>query len=56
MTPLAEVAWVLRGYVLDRATSASALPVLSFDRRFSASEGVERLQPGCRSCEGKPDP
>jgi predicted nucleic-acid-binding protein len=88
---LAEVAWVLRGYDLDRAirhqllerlvrtrgvvvdgidavidaldqfrqggdladqlilaraTSAGALPVLSFDRRFSAAEGVELLQPG----------
>ena len=88
---LAEVAWVLRGYELDRATrlqllerlvrtrgvvvddidavidalerfrrggdladqlilaratSAGALPVLSFDRRFSGSEGVEFLQPG----------
>ncbi|MCU0529907.1 MAG: type II toxin-antitoxin system VapC family toxin [Cyanobium sp. Prado107] len=88
---LAEVAWVLRGYELDRsirhgllerlvrtrgvvvddidavinalerfrqggdladqlilarATSAGALPVLSFDRRFSAPEGVELLQPG----------
>jgi predicted nucleic-acid-binding protein len=88
---LAEVAWVLRGYDLDRATrhqllerlvrtrgvvvddidavidaldqfrqggdladqlilaratSAGALPVLSFDRRFSASEGVALLQPG----------
>lgn len=85
---LAEVAWVLRGYALDRptryqllerlvrtrgvvvddidavidaleqfrqdgdladqlilarATSAGALPVLSFDRRFSASQGVELL-------------
>jgi predicted nucleic-acid-binding protein len=79
---LAEVAWVLRGYGLDRATRhqllerlvrtrgvvvedidalehfrqsgdladhlilarasrAGALPVLSFDRTFSASEGVE---------------
>jgi predicted nucleic-acid-binding protein len=88
---LAEVAWVLRGYDLERATryqllerlvrtrgvvvddidavidaleqfrlggdladqlilaraaSASALPVLSFDRRFAASEGVELLGPG----------
>jgi predicted nucleic acid-binding protein len=43
---LAEVAWVLRGYDLDRATSAGALPVLTFDRRFSASEGVALLQPG----------
>lgn len=88
---LAEVAWVLRGYDLDRATrhrllerlvrtrgvvvddidvvinaldqfrqggdladqlilaratSAGALPVLSFDQRFSASAGVELLSPG----------
>ena len=88
---LAEVAWVLRGYELDRATrhqllerlvrtrgvvvddidavidaldqfrqggdladqlilaratSAGALPVLTFDRRFSASEGVALLRPG----------
>jgi len=85
---LAEVAWVLRGYDLERATryqllerlvrtrgvvvddidavidaleqfslggdladllilarasSAAALPVLSFDRRFASSEGVELL-------------
>ena len=85
---LAEVAWVLRGYDLERSTrhrllerlvrtrgvvvddidavihalenfrdggdladqlilaraaAAHALPVLSFDRRFSASEGVELL-------------
>ncbi|MEX1317315.1 MAG: hypothetical protein AB1Z22_09350 [Synechococcaceae cyanobacterium] len=33
--------------ILARATSAGALLVLSFDRRFSASEGVELLQPGC---------
>lgn len=88
---LAEVAWVLRGYDLDRATryqllerlvrtrgvvvddidavidaleqfslggdladqlilarasSAAALPVLSFDRRFASSEGVELLSSG----------
>ena len=88
---LAEVAWVLRGYDLDRATryqllerlvrtrgvvvedidavidaleqfraggdladqlilaratAAGALPVLSFDRRFSASKGVELLSQG----------
>ena len=87
---LAEVAWVLRGYDLERATryqllerlvrtrgvvvddidavidaleqfrlggdladqlilaraaSNGALPVLSFDRRFSGSEGVELLRP-----------
>ena len=87
---LAEVAWVLRGYDLERATryqllerlvrtrgvvvddidavidaleqfrlggdladqlilaraaSSGALPVLSFDRRFAASEGVELLGP-----------
>jgi len=87
---LAEVAWVLRGYDLERATryqllerlvrtrgvvvddidavidaleqfrlggdladqlilaraaSNGALPVLSFDRRFAASEGVELLGP-----------
>lgn len=87
---LAEVAWVLRGYDLERATryqllerlvrtrgvvvddidavidaleqfrlggdladqlilaraaSTRALPVLSFDRRFAASEGVELLGP-----------
>jgi predicted nucleic-acid-binding protein len=87
---LAEVAWVLRGYDLERATryqllerlvrtrgvvvddidavidaleqfrlggdladqlilaraaSTGALPVLSFDRRFAASEGVELLGP-----------
>ena len=85
---LAEVAWVLRGYDLDRATrhrlleqlvrtrgvvvddidavidaldrfrqagdladqlilaratSAAALPVMTFDRRFSGSDGVELL-------------
>ena len=85
---LAEVAWVLRGYelergtryqllerlvrtrgvvvddidavidaleqfrlggdladqlILARATNTGALPVLSFDRRFAASEGVELL-------------
>ena len=85
---LAEVAWVLRGYDLDRqtrhgllerlvrtrgvvvddidavidalenfrrggdladqlilsrATAASALPVLTFDRRFSANDGTELL-------------
>ena len=88
---LAEVAWVLRGYALDRdirfqlverlvrtrgvvvddidavitaleqfrlggdladqlilarATSAGALPVLSFDKGFSQSQGVERLSTG----------
>ena len=88
---LAEVAWVLRGYDLDRstryqlleqlvrtrgvvvedidavidaleqflaggdladqlilarATAAGALPVLSFDQRFSASKGVELLSQG----------
>ena len=88
---LAEVAWVLRGYDLDRdirfqllerlvrtrgvvvddidgvitaleqfrlgedladqlilarATSAGALPVLSFDKGFSQSQGVERLSTG----------
>ena len=88
---LAEVAWVLRGYDLERATryqllerlvrtrgvvvddidavidaleqfrlggdladqlilaraaSTGALPVLSFDRRFAASEGVELLSTG----------
>jgi predicted nucleic-acid-binding protein len=88
---LAEVAWVLRGYDLERATryqllerlvrtrgvvvddidavidaleqfslggdladqlilarasSAAALPVLSFDRRFAASAGVELLRSG----------
>ena len=87
---LAEVAWVLRGYDLERATryqllerlvrtrgvvvddidavidaleqfrlggdladqlilaraaSSGALPVLSFDCRFAASEGVELLRP-----------
>jgi predicted nucleic-acid-binding protein len=87
---LAEVAWVLRGYDLERATryqllerlvrtrgvvvddidavidaleqfrlggdladqlilaraaSTGAMPVLSFDRRFAASEGVELLGP-----------
>jgi predicted nucleic-acid-binding protein len=88
---LAEVAWVLRGYDLERATryqllerlvrtrgvvvddidavidaleqfrlggdladqlilaraaATGALPVLSFDRRFSGCEGVELLGPG----------
>jgi predicted nucleic-acid-binding protein len=88
---LAEVAWVLRGYdlergtryqllerlvrtrgvvvddidavidaleqfslggdladqlILARASSAAALPVLSFDRRFASSEGVELLNSG----------
>ena len=88
---LAEVAWVLRGYdlerttsyqllerlvrtrgvvvddidavidaheqfslggdladqlILARASSAAALPVLSFDRRFAASAGVELLRSG----------
>ena len=88
---LAEVAWVLRGYDLERGTryqllerlvrtsgvvvddidavidaleqfslggdladqlilarssSAAALPVLSFDRRFAASAGVELLRSG----------
>jgi len=88
---LAEVAWVLRGYdlergtryqllerlvrtrgvvvddidavidaleqfslggdladqlILARASSAAALPVLSFDRRFASSEGVQLLNSG----------
>jgi predicted nucleic-acid-binding protein len=88
---LAEVAWVLRGYdlerttryqllerlvrtrgvvvddidavidaleqfrlrgdladqlILARAAATCALPVLSFDRRFAVSEGVELLSPG----------
>ena len=29
--------------ILARATNTGALPVLSFDRRFAASEGVELL-------------
>ena len=62
---LAELAWVLRGYDLDRqsryellerlvrtrgvvvilarAARIGALPVLSFDQRFSRCEGVELL-------------
>jgi predicted nucleic-acid-binding protein len=49
---LAEVAWVLRGYDLDRQSRyallerlvrIAALPVLSFDQRFSSCEGVELL-------------
>ena len=57
---LAEVAWVLRGYDLDRQSRyellerlvrtrgvvvarIGALPVLSFDQRFSRCEGVELL-------------
>jgi predicted nucleic-acid-binding protein len=32
--------------ILARATSASALPVLSFDRGFSLSQGVELLSTG----------
>ena len=32
--------------ILARATSAGALPVLSFDRRLAASEGVELLGTG----------
>jgi predicted nucleic-acid-binding protein len=31
---------------LARATNTGALPVLSFDRRFAASEAVELLRPG----------
>lgn len=31
--------------ILARAASTGALPVLSFDRRFAASEGVELLGP-----------
>jgi hypothetical protein len=30
--------------ILARASSLQALPVLTFDARFSASEGVEILQ------------
>ena len=30
--------------ILARATKTGALPVLSFDRRFAASDGVERLR------------
>ena len=32
--------------ILARATSAGALPVLSFDRRFSTFQGVELLRTG----------
>jgi predicted nucleic-acid-binding protein len=32
--------------ILARATSTGALPVLSFDRRFAGSEGVELLSSG----------
>jgi predicted nucleic-acid-binding protein len=32
--------------ILARATAAGALPVLSFDRRFSNSGGVELLSQG----------
>jgi predicted nucleic-acid-binding protein len=32
--------------ILARATAAGALPMLSFDRRFSASNGVELLSQG----------
>ncbi|MFM7453652.1 MAG: hypothetical protein ACKO1V_06765 [Cyanobium sp.] len=31
--------------ILARATATCSLPVLSFDRRFAASEGVELLRP-----------
>ena len=30
--------------ILARATNTGALPVLSFDRRFAASDGVELLR------------
>ena len=32
--------------ILARASSAAALPVLSFDRRFASSEGVQLLNSG----------
>ena len=32
--------------ILARATNTGALPVLSFDRRFAAFEGVEQLSSG----------
>jgi predicted nucleic-acid-binding protein len=32
--------------ILARASSAAALPVLSFDRRFASSEGIELLNSG----------
>jgi hypothetical protein len=39
-----RVGWVLRGYGLDRESRHQALPVLTFDVRFSTSEGVEILK------------
>jgi predicted nucleic-acid-binding protein len=62
---LAEVAWVLRGYDLDRRTRHDLLERLvltrgvvvdDFDQRFSGHEGVQLLSADFPSTEPPPFP